>query len=145
MIAILADTHMPKGARRLPARCVELVSAAEAVVHAGDFFALSALEEIRALCPRVHAVHGNVDEPALQRALPLTLEIEVSGKSLAAIHTAARYGAGWRACAAASRMRMQWSLATVTSPSTKRRAAFRSSIQAAQPNAVGHRDHRWGW
>jgi putative phosphoesterase len=88
MIAVLADTHMPKGARRLPPRCVELVSAAEAVVHAGDFFSLSALEEIRALCPRVHAVHGNVDELALQRALPLTLEIELNGGSLAAIHDA---------------------------------------------------------
>lgn len=88
MIAILADTHMPKGARRLPTRCVELASAAEAVVHAGDFFSLSALEEIRALCPRVHAVHGNVDEPALRRALPLTIEVELSGTSLAAIHEA---------------------------------------------------------
>jgi putative phosphoesterase len=88
MIAVLADTHMPKGARRLPARCVELVSAAEAVIHAGDFFALSALEEIRELCPRVHAVHGNVDEPALQRALPVTIKVELSGRSLAAIHDA---------------------------------------------------------
>jgi len=88
MIAILADTHMPKGARRLPARCVELASAAEAVVHAGDFFALAALEELRGLCPRIYAVHGNVDEPALQRALPLTLEIELGRRSLAAIHDA---------------------------------------------------------
>jgi putative phosphoesterase len=88
MIAILADTHMPRGARRLPTRCVDLVSAAEAVVHAGDFFALTALEEVRALCPRVHAVHGNVDEPALQRALPVTIEVELSGASLAAIHDA---------------------------------------------------------
>jgi putative phosphoesterase len=88
MIAILADTHMPKGARRLPPRCVELVSAAEAVVHAGDFFGLEALEEIRALCPRVHAVHGNVDEPALQRALPATLELRLQGRCLAAIHDA---------------------------------------------------------
>jgi predicted phosphodiesterase len=30
MIAILADTHMPTGARRLPDRCVELVSAGPA-------------------------------------------------------------------------------------------------------------------
>jgi uncharacterized protein len=88
MIAILADTHMPKGARRLPPRCVELVSAAEAVIHAGDFFSLTALEEIRALCPLVHAVHGNVDEPALQQALPLTIEIDLGGRSLAALHDA---------------------------------------------------------
>jgi putative phosphoesterase len=88
MIAILADTHMPKGARRLPSHCVELIGAAESVVHAGDFFSLSVLDELRGLCPRVHAVHGNVDEPALQRALPLTLEIELEGKWLAAIHDA---------------------------------------------------------
>jgi putative phosphoesterase len=65
VIAVVADTHMPKGARRLPARCVELIGEAEAVIHAGDFFGVSALEELRALCPVVHAVHGNVDEPAL--------------------------------------------------------------------------------
>jgi putative phosphoesterase len=88
MIAILADTHMPKGARRLPPRCVELVSAAAAVIHAGDFFAPAALEELKDLCPRVHAVHGNVDEPALQRALPLTLELELGDRSLAVIHDA---------------------------------------------------------
>jgi len=25
LIAVLADTHMPKGSRRLPERCVELI------------------------------------------------------------------------------------------------------------------------
>lgn len=88
VIAIVADTHMPKGKRRLPARCVELVSAADAVIHAGDFFAASALEELRALCPRVHAVHGNVDEPALQQTLPATVELETDGRSLAVVHDA---------------------------------------------------------
>ncbi|MFP5389803.1 MAG: metallophosphoesterase family protein, partial [Thermoleophilia bacterium] len=73
MIAVLADTHMPRGARRLPERCVELVATAEAVIHAGDFFAASALEEVRSLCPVVHAVHGNVDEEALRRRLPAPL------------------------------------------------------------------------
>jgi putative phosphoesterase len=88
MIAVLADTHMPRGARQLPPRCVELVAVADAVIHAGDFFAGSALEEIEALCPLVHAVHGNVDEPALRSALPAVLEIEVGGRGLAVIHDA---------------------------------------------------------
>jgi hypothetical protein len=30
MIAVIADTHMPKGARRLPPRSVELIFSAEA-------------------------------------------------------------------------------------------------------------------
>jgi putative phosphoesterase len=88
LIAVIADTHMPKGSRRLPGRCLELLAEAEAVLHAGDFFALPALEEIRGLCPVVHAVHGNVDEPALREALPETLEIEVDGARLAIVHDA---------------------------------------------------------
>lgn len=88
MIAVLADTHMPRGARRLPERCVELTASAEAVIHAGDFFAASVLEELRALCPLVHAVHGNVDEEPLRHALPAELEIEIAGRTVVIVHDA---------------------------------------------------------
>jgi putative phosphoesterase len=88
VIAIIADTHMPRGSRRLPERCVELLGEAEAVVHAGDFFAVSALEEVEALCPRVHAVHGNVDEPALRERLPEELTVELPCGRLAVVHDA---------------------------------------------------------
>jgi putative phosphoesterase len=89
LIAIIADTHMPRGARRLPERCAELLRQAEAVLHAGDFYALPALEEIKALNPRLHAVHGNVDEPALRSLLPETLTVGIGeGRSLALVHDA---------------------------------------------------------
>jgi uncharacterized protein len=88
LIAVLADTHMPKGSRRLPGRCVELIGEADAVIHAGDFFGVSALEELESLCPIVHAVHGNVDEPALRRSLPPTLEVEVGGEIVGIVHDA---------------------------------------------------------
>jgi putative phosphoesterase len=88
LIAVIADTHMPRGARRLPERCVELIAAAEAVIHAGDFFATSALEEVRALCPALHAVHGNVDEESLRRSLPAAAEVELAGRIVAITHDA---------------------------------------------------------
>jgi uncharacterized protein len=88
LIAVIADTHMPKGSRRLPERCAELLGEAEAVLHVGDFFAAPALAEVEALCPVVHAVHGNVDEPALRDSLPATLELEFGGRTLAMIHDA---------------------------------------------------------
>jgi putative phosphoesterase len=88
VIAIIADTHMPRGARRLPERCAELIGEAEAVVHAGDFWALPALEEIAALNPRLHAVRGNVDEPALRERLPETLAVGLDGGRLALVHDA---------------------------------------------------------
>ena len=89
MIAIIADTHMPRGERRLPDACVERIRAAELVIHAGDLSATSVLEELEALNPRVHAVHGNVDEAALRARLPETLTVGLdAGRSLALIHDA---------------------------------------------------------
>ena len=89
MIAVLADTHMPKGGRRLPDRAVELVRGAEAVLHAGDFFAASVLREIEALCPgRVHAVHGNVDEGELRKLLPEEVTVGFDGARIAMVHDA---------------------------------------------------------
>jgi putative phosphoesterase len=89
LIAVLADTHMPKGGRRLPERAVELLRGAEAVLHAGDFFAASVLKEIDAICSGpIHAVHGNVDEGELRAALPETLEVEFDGARIAMVHDA---------------------------------------------------------
>lgn len=80
---------MPKGGRRLPERAVELLREAEAVLHAGDFFALGILREVEALCPGpVHAVHGNVDEEELRRLLPETVEVELDGARIAMVHDA---------------------------------------------------------
>jgi len=88
MIAIISDTHMPKGKRRLPEKCVELIGAAEAVIHAGDFSAVSVLSELEALRPVVLGVYGNVDEPALWQRLPETLAVEVGGRTVAVVHDA---------------------------------------------------------
>ena len=88
MIAVLADTHMPKGGRRLPERCREILAGAEAVIHLGDFCRTSVLDELEGLCPTVYAVHGNVDEPALQRALPSVREVELGKHTVALIHDA---------------------------------------------------------
>ena len=87
-LAILADTHLPKGARRLPVSCLERLRAADLIVHAGDFTTRALLEELRGL-GELAAVHGNVDEPALRRQLPEELELELpDGVRLAVLHDA---------------------------------------------------------
>jgi hypothetical protein len=89
LIAVLADTHLPKGGRVLPDRCVELLGEAEAVLHAGDFFAAPVLRQIEALCRgRVHAVHGNVDDDELRGLLPETLAVSFGGARIAMVHDA---------------------------------------------------------
>ena len=37
VVAVISDTHLPRGARRLPAPCRERLAAADAILHAGDF------------------------------------------------------------------------------------------------------------
>ncbi len=88
LIAVIADTHLPRGRRALPARAVALLEDAELILHAGDVSTVSALAELEALGPPLVAVHGNVDEPALRERLPSELELELGGVKLAMTHDA---------------------------------------------------------
>jgi uncharacterized protein len=69
-VAVISDTHLPRGARRLPDQCLEALRAADLILHGGDVTTAEILEELRTLGPRVEAVAGNMDEPALQAVLP---------------------------------------------------------------------------
>ena len=87
MIAIVSDTHLPRGARELPAGCSALLAAARAIVHAGDFTELSVLAHLEALAP-VHAVHGNCDVHEIVRALPARATVEIDGRRIGVVHDA---------------------------------------------------------
>jgi uncharacterized protein len=77
---------MPKGDRSLPEACMARLRAADAILHAGDLMAVEVLELLESLGPPVHAVHGNVDEPALQLRLPAVRMVEVAGTRIAMTH-----------------------------------------------------------
>jgi putative phosphoesterase len=84
-LALIGDTHMPKGARRLPERCLELLASADLIVHTGDFSERPILDQLREL-GRVVAVHGNVDSDELRRELPERLTLDLGGVALALVH-----------------------------------------------------------
>jgi hypothetical protein len=87
-LAIISDTHMPRGERRLPAACLQRLAAADAIVHAGDLCTLAVLEELRSLGPPVTAVHGNVDDAAVRAALPPAVTLAVGHRTIAVLHDA---------------------------------------------------------
>ena len=86
VLAVVSDTHLPRGTRRLPDACVQRLRGADLILHAGDLSAVSALEELRALGPPVHAVLGNADEPALRAALPRELVVEAGEARIGMVH-----------------------------------------------------------
>ena len=85
-VAVISDTHLPRGARRLPEACLEALRGSDLILHAGDLSALSVLDELRALGPPVEAVHGNADDPALRAALPNELVVEAEGARIGIVH-----------------------------------------------------------
>ena len=85
LIAVLADTHMPRGERALPVACVRVLKRADLILHAGDLFALSVLRSLELHAP-VFAVRGNVDQPELRALLPETRVVEAEGARIAMVH-----------------------------------------------------------
>ena len=84
-IAVIADTHLPRGARRLPPTCLDELARADLILHAGDVVTAEALDEIAKLAP-VEAVHGNMDEAALQAVLPERAVVEVEDVRVGMVH-----------------------------------------------------------
>jgi uncharacterized protein len=85
-LAIVSDTHLPRGTRAIPAACIERMRGADAILHAGDFMEPSVLAELRALGPPVHGVAGNVDAPELHVELPATRIVKAEGVRIAMLH-----------------------------------------------------------
>jgi putative phosphoesterase len=88
LVAIISDTHLPRGDRRLSTACVQRLESSELILHAGDLCRTSVLQMLAELGPPVKAVCGNADEPALCRLLPRALELDLAGVTLAMTHDA---------------------------------------------------------
>jgi putative phosphoesterase len=88
LIAVISDTHLPRGNRTLPAACVERLRSADLLLHAGDLMTADVLADLRALGPPVQAVHGNVDDEQVRRLLPSARLVDAGGARIAITHDA---------------------------------------------------------
>jgi uncharacterized protein len=146
-VAMIADTHLPRGTRTLPAECLRRLTVSDLILHAGDHCSVASLEELRALGPPVEAVHGNADEPELRSTLPRSHVVRVGGISIGMTHIAGaaagrvdRLISAFPTCAAivyghthaphVNRVGDVWIL-NPGSPTERRRSPFRSMIELA--------------
>jgi uncharacterized protein len=88
LVAVISDTHLPRGHRTLPAACVERLRSADLILHAGDLVTADVLADLRALGPPVQAVHGNVDDEQVRRLLPSARLVDAGGARIAMTHDA---------------------------------------------------------
>lgn len=85
-LLLLADTHVPKRAKDLPAQVWAQVEAVDVVVHAGDWVTPDLLDELEERSPRLVAVWGNNDGPELRRRLAEVARADLGGMRWGVVH-----------------------------------------------------------
>jgi len=85
-LLLIADTHVPKRARDLPAAVWGEVSRADVVLHAGDWVDVSLLDELERRAQRLVACWGNNDGAELRSRLPERADVTLGGVRFTVTH-----------------------------------------------------------
>lgn len=86
-IGLISDSHIPHAAKFLPPQVFKAFSGVDLILHAGDIYQLSVLNELEKIAP-VYAARGNGDyhlphDPRIKESHVLTLK----GRSLGLTHS----------------------------------------------------------
>ena len=85
-LLIIADTHVPRRARDLPAEVWQAVDSSDVVIHAGDWVDVATLDAVEPRARRLVAVYGNNDGSSLRRRLDEVARVTLGGVRFAVIH-----------------------------------------------------------
>ncbi|MCQ4120546.1 metallophosphoesterase family protein [Rhodococcus tibetensis] len=85
-LLLLADTHVPKRARDLPASVWEEVDKADVVIHAGDWVNVALFDALEERSARLVACWGNNDGDDLRARMPGTAEVTLEGVRFTVVH-----------------------------------------------------------
>jgi putative phosphoesterase len=85
-LLLLADTHLPVRARRLPDQLWRAVDEADVVLHAGDWVEPGLLDELEARASSLVGVWGNNDGDELRTRLPEVARATLDDIRIAMVH-----------------------------------------------------------
>jgi putative phosphoesterase len=85
-LLLIADTHVPKRARDLPAIVWDAVQNADVVVHAGDWVEPALLDHLEERSARLIGCWGNNDGDELRRRLPERADVTLGGLRFTVVH-----------------------------------------------------------
>ncbi|AFM19639.1 phosphoesterase, MJ0936 family [Mycolicibacterium chubuense NBB4] len=85
-LLLIADTHVPKRARDLPATVWDAVDTADVVFHAGDWVEPGLLDALERRSQRLVACWGNNDGPELRGRLPERADVVLDGLRFTVVH-----------------------------------------------------------
>lgn len=85
-LLLIADTHLPKRARDLPAAVWDEVARADVVLHAGDWVEPPLLDQLEDRAELLVACWGNNDGDELRRRLPERADATLGGLRFTVVH-----------------------------------------------------------
>jgi len=85
-LLLLADTHVPKRARDLPAQVWDEVDRSDVVIHAGDWVQVDLLDALAARARQLIACWGNNDGPDVRTRLPERADVMLDGLRFTVVH-----------------------------------------------------------
>lgn len=84
-IVVLADTHIPNRAQKLPSSVESALRNADLILHAGDLVVIEVLYLLKQYSD-VYAVRGNMDHPKLYTILPTQRIVDIGGVRIGMLH-----------------------------------------------------------
>ncbi|KHO20016.1 phosphodiesterase [Mycolicibacterium setense] len=85
-LLLIADTHVPKRAKDLPAQVWDEVDQADVVVHAGDWVDPALLDALSSRAAHLIGCWGNNDGAELRRRLPERADVTLDGLRFTVVH-----------------------------------------------------------
>ena len=85
-LLLLADTHVPARAKRIPADVWRAVEASDVVIHAGDWVDVATLDAMERRADRLIGVCGNNDGAPLRARLPEVAVERIEDLTFGVVH-----------------------------------------------------------
>ena len=86
LIGLISDTHIPEIAKTIPPRVKKVFNGVDLILHAGDIFVDSVLEELGAIAP-VLAARGDNDYPIRDKRMNEVQNLTLDGLNVYVIHS----------------------------------------------------------
>ncbi len=86
LIGLISDTHIPEIAKTLPQQVREVFKSVDLILHAGDIFVDSVLEELATIAP-VLAARGDDDYPIKDKRMDEVQNLTLEGLNVYVIHS----------------------------------------------------------
>ncbi|WP_047151060.1 metallophosphoesterase family protein [Aneurinibacillus tyrosinisolvens] len=84
-IGVIADTHVPSRAKKLPAALVEGLQGVDLILHAGDWVTLDIVQELEKIAP-VDGIAGNNDGEEIVRRFGRKKLLTLAGYQIGMVH-----------------------------------------------------------